>query len=228
MGLIKQKEQYKILTDIMGDEDHLGDMDFKVVGTTEGITALQMDIKINGINDEITKIALEQARIGRLHILEEMSKSIETSNKQVLQFAPFLFSMKISPEKIKDVIGKGGITIRNITEETGANIDIQNDGNIMISASNQEIGNQVKQRIDSITQDVEIGKVYTGKIVRIVNFGAFINILPGKDGLVHISQIRQNRVNNINDLLKVGDIVKAKVIEIDKQNRIRLSIKDAI
>jgi polyribonucleotide nucleotidyltransferase len=228
MGLIKEKDKYKILTDIMGDEDHLGDMDFKVVGTENGITALQMDIKINGIGDEIIKTALHQAYEGRLHILKEMSKSITVSNKNVSQFAPFLFSMKISPEKIKDVIGKGGITIRNITEETGANIDIQNDGNIMISASNQEIGNKVKEKIESITQDIEIGKIYTGKIVRIVNFGAFINILPGKDGLVHISQIRQNRVNNINDLLKVGDIVKAKVIEIDKQHRIRLSIKDAV
>jgi polyribonucleotide nucleotidyltransferase len=228
MGLIKTENNYKVLTDIMGTEDHLGDMDFKVVGTEQGITALQMDIKIDGIDDEIINTALKQARDGRLHILNEMSKSINTSEKNVSQFAPFLFSMKINPEKIKDIIGKGGITIRNITEETGANIDIQNDGNIMISASNQEIGNKVKEKIDSITQDIIIGKIYTGKIVRIVNFGAFINILPGKDGLVHISQIRQNRVNNINDLLKVGDIVKAKVIEIDKQHRIRLSIKDAV
>jgi len=228
MGLIKKGKDYKILTDIMGDEDHLGDMDFKVIGTEAGITALQMDIKIDGIDDEIIKDALNQAYDGRMHILKEMSQSITKPNNSVSQFAPFLFSMKISPEKIKDVIGKGGITIRNITEETGANIDIQNDGNIMISASNQEIGCQVKEKIDRITQDIEIGKIYTGKIVRIVNFGAFINILPGKDGLVHISQIRKNRVNNINDLLKVGDIVKAKVIEIDKQNRIRLSIKDAV
>jgi len=228
MGLVKTEEKYKVLTDIMGDEDHLGDMDFKVVGTEDGITALQMDIKVNGIGDEIIKTALNQAHEGRLHILREMSKSITSSNKNVSQFAPYLFSMKIDPEKIKDVIGKGGITIRNITEETGANIDIQNDGNIMISATNQEIGNKVKDKIDNITQDIEVGKIYTGKIVRIVTFGAFINIVPGKDGLVHISQIRKNRVNNINDLLKVGDIVKAKVIEIDKQNRIRLSIKDAV
>jgi polyribonucleotide nucleotidyltransferase len=228
MGLIKENDKFKVLTDIMGDEDHLGDMDFKVVGTEDGITALQMDIKIDGIGNDIIKVALDQAHKGRMHILNEMSKSITASEKNVSQFAPYLFSMKINPEKIKDIIGKGGITIRTITEETGANIDIQNDGNVMISASNQEIGNKVKEKIESIIQDVMIGKVYTGKIVRIVNFGAFVNILPGKDGLVHISQIRQNRVNNINDLLKVGDIVKAKVIEIDKQNRIRLSIKDAV
>merc|ERR1711976_209981 len=209
MGLIKQGTNYKILTDIMGDEDHLGDMDFKVVGTEKGITALQMDIKINGIGDEIIRDSLHQAKNGRLHILEEMSKHISVPKTKISQFAPYLFSMKINPEKIKDIIGKGGITIRNITEETGANIDIQNDGNIMISANNQDIGNKVKEKINSITQEIEIGKIYTGKIVRIVNFGAFINILPGKDGLVHISQIRQNRVNNINELLKVGDIVKA-------------------
>merc|ERR1712039_83574 len=163
-------------------------MDFKVVGTEEGITALQMDIKINGIGDDIIESSLKQAQKGRLHILKEMSKSIKISEKNVSKFAPYLFSIKINPEKIKDIIGKGGITIRNITEETGANIDIQNDGNVMISASNQEIGKKVKDKIDSITQDISIGKIYTGKIVRIVNFGAFINILPGKDGLVHISQ----------------------------------------
>jgi len=228
MGLIKENDKFEVLTDIIGDEDHFGDMDLKVIGTKNGITAMQMDIKTDGITDIIIDKALNQAYKGRLHILNEMSKNISSHKNEVSKFAPYLFNIKIIPEKIKTLIGKGGTTIRNITEETGANIDIQNDGNILISATNKQVGDLVKKRIDEITQDVVIGKIYTGKIVRIVNFGAFVNILPGKDGLVHISQIRQSRINDINDLLKVGDIVKAKVIEVDTPKRVRLSIQDAI
>jgi len=225
MGLIKEGDDYAVLTDILGDEDHLGDMDFKVAGTVKGVTALQMDIKIQGITREIMGKALAQANAGRLHILGEMNKAIATPREEVSAYAPRYITMKINPDKIRDVIGKGGATIRSITDETGASIDIDDDGNVKIASVDLEAGNEARRRIEQITADVEVGSIYDGKVAKLMDFGAFVTILPGKDGLVHISQISEERVQNVSDKLAEGDIVKVKVLEVDKQGRIRLSMK---
>ena len=225
MGLIKEDDDYAVLTDILGDEDHLGDMDFKVAGTSNGITALQMDIKIQGITKEIMDKALAQANAGRMHILGEMNKAITEPREDVSEFAPRYITMKINPDKIRDVIGKGGATIRSIQEETGANIDIDDSGNIKIASVDLEAGNEARRRVEQITADVEVGTIYDGKVAKLMDFGAFVTILPGKDGLVHISQICEERVQNVSDKLSEGDIVKVKVLEVDKQGRIRLSMK---
>ena len=225
MGLIKEGDDYAVLTDILGDEDHLGDMDFKVAGTSKGVNALQMDIKIQGITREIMEKALAQARDGRMHILGEMNKAITVPREEVSAFAPRYITMKINPDKIRDVIGKGGATIRSITEETGASIDIDDNGNIKIASVDLEAGNEARRRIEQITADVEVGSVYDGRVAKLMDFGAFVTILPGKDGLVHISQICEERVQNVSDKLAEGDVVKVKVLEVDKQGRIRLSMK---
>ena len=225
MGLITEGDDYAVLTDILGDEDHLGDMDFKVAGTGNGVTALQMDIKIQGITREIMEKALAQANDGRMHILGEMNKAIEAPREEVSKFAPRYITMKINPDKIRDVIGKGGATIRSITDETGASIDIDDAGNIKIASVDFEAGNEARRRVELITADVEVGTVYDGKVAKLMDFGAFVTILPGKDGLVHISQICEERVQNVSDKLSEGDIVKVKVLEVDKQGRIRLSMK---
>jgi len=225
MGLIKDGDRFAVLTDILGDEDHLGDMDFKVAGTEEGVTALQMDIKIDGITPEIMQVALRQARDGRTHILKQMNEVISTARTEMSQYAPRLFTMKVHPDKIRDVIGKGGVTIRAITEETGTTIDIQDDGTVTIASVNQAAADEARRRIEQITADVEVGTVYEGTVTKIMNFGAFVTILPGKDGLVHISQISDKRVENVTDELAEGDKVKVKVLEVDKQGRIRLSMK---
>jgi len=225
MGLVKEGDRFVVLSDILGDEDHLGDMDFKVAGTTKGISALQMDIKITGITREIMAVALEQAREGRLHILGEMAKSITVPRSELSEYAPRYITMKINPERIRDVIGKGGATIRSITEATGAEIDISDDGTVKIASVDKAAGLEAQRRIEEITADVEVGKIYEGRVAKIMDFGAFVSILPGKDGLVHISQISEERVQNVGDKLSEGDIVKVKVLEIDKQGRVRLSIK---
>ncbi|HSG11071.1 MAG TPA: polyribonucleotide nucleotidyltransferase [Gammaproteobacteria bacterium] len=225
MGLIKEDSGYAVLTDILGDEDHLGDMDFKVAGTEKGVNALQMDIKIQGITQEIMEKALAQAKDGRLHILAEMNKAIQAPREEVSEFAPRYITMKINPDKIRDVIGKGGATIRAITEETGASIDIDDNGNVKIASVDLEAGNEARRRVEQITADVEVGTVYDGKVAKLMDFGAFVTILPGKDGLVHISQICEERVANVSDKLSEGDLVKVKVLEVDKQGRIRLSMK---
>ena len=225
MGLVKEGDKYTVLSDILGDEDHLGDMDFKVAGTENGVTALQMDIKIDGITQEIMQVALKQARDGRIHILNKMSDAISKPNDDVSKFAPRFITIKINPSKVKDVIGKGGATIRSLTEETGAVIDISDDGSIKISSSNLEAAESAKKKIETLTEDVEVDKIYEGKVVKIMDFGAFVSVLPGKDGLVHISQISNERVENVTDKVNEGDIVKVKVIEIDKQGRIKLSMK---
>lgn len=225
MGLIKEGERFAVLTDIIGDEDHLGDMDFKVAGTTDGITALQMDIKIDGITHEIMQQALAQARDGRLHILEKMAAVISEPSRELSEYAPRYTTMRINPDKIRDVIGKGGVTIRSITEETGATIDINDDGAIKIAAVDKEAADEARRRIEQITADVEAGQVYEGKVVRIMDFGAFVAILPGRDGMVHVSQICEERVQSVSDKLAVGDVVKVRVMEIDKQGRIRLTMK---
>ncbi|MDX1624898.1 MAG: polyribonucleotide nucleotidyltransferase [Wenzhouxiangellaceae bacterium] len=225
MGLIKEGDKFAVLTDILGDEDHLGDMDFKVAGTAEGVSALQMDIKIDGITREIMQAALDQAREGRRHILGEMNKVIEQPRAEMSEYAPRLFTMKIHPDKIRDVIGKGGSTIRQITEETGTTIDIDDDGTITIASANKDAADDARRRIEQITADVEVGTVYEGTVQKIMNFGAFVQILPGKDGLVHISQISDERVENVTDELSEGQKVKVKVLEVDKQGRIRLSMK---
>jgi len=225
MGLIKESDKYAVLTDILGDEDHLGDMDFKVAGTGNGVTALQMDIKIQGITREIMEKALAQANKGRMHILSEMARAINTPRDDVSEYAPRYITMKINPDKIRDVIGKGGATIRSIQEETGANIDIDDTGTIKISSVDLEAGSEARRRIEQITADVEVGTVYDGKVAKLMDFGAFVTILPGKDGLVHISQICEERVQNVSDKLSEGDLVKVKVLEVDKQGRIRLSMK---
>ncbi|GAB4358738.1 MAG: polyribonucleotide nucleotidyltransferase [Gammaproteobacteria bacterium] len=225
MGLIKEGEQFAVLSDILGDEDHLGDMDFKVAGTTEGVTALQMDIKIDGITREIMEVALGQAKEGRLHILGEMAKAIAAPRAEMSEFAPRITTMHIDPDKIRDVIGKGGATIRSITEETGTTIDIDDDGTIRVASINKADADEACRRIELITADVEVGKVYEGKVVKLMDFGAFVSILPGRDGLVHISQISNERVQNVSDKLSEGDTVKVKVLEVDKQGRIRLSMK---
>jgi len=225
MGLVKEEDGFAVLTDILGDEDHLGDMDFKVAGTEAGITALQMDIKITGITREIMEIALDQARDARLHILDEMNTAISTARDEVSEFAPRYVTMKIDPDKIRDVIGKGGVVIRSIQEETGVKIDLDDDGNVKIAATDGEAANEAKRRIDDIVADVEVNKIYEGKVVKLMDFGAFVNILPGKDGLVHISQISEERVEKVSDKLSEGDVIKVKVLEVDRQGRIRLSMK---
>ena len=225
MGLVKEGDRYVVLSDILGDEDHLGDMDFKVAGSAEGISALQMDIKIDGITEEIMRAALAQAKQGRLHILGEMSKALTTPRAELSEFAPRLITMKIHPDKIREVIGKGGSVIQAITKETGTQIDIQDDGTITIASVNGAAGQAAKARIEQITSDVEPGRIYEGKVAKIMDFGAFVTILPGKDGLVHVSQISSERVEKVSDKLKEGDVVKVKVLEVDKQGRIRLSIK---
>jgi polyribonucleotide nucleotidyltransferase len=225
MGLIKEGDRFAVLSDILGDEDHLGDMDFKVAGTTNGVTALQMDIKIDGITREIMEKALEQAREGRLHILGRMGESIRSHRTEMSSYAPRFITMKINPEKIRDVIGKGGATIRALTEETGTSIDITDDGSVKIASTDQAAGEEARRRIEELTADVEVGRVYTGRVVKIMDFGAFVAILPGRDGLVHISQISNDRVENVSDFLKEGDSVTVKVLEVDKQGRIRLSMK---
>jgi len=225
MGLIKEDAGFAVLSDILGDEDHLGDMDFKVAGTTDGITALQMDIKIDGITTEIMQKALEQAKDGRLFILDEMSKVITQGREEMSEFAPRLITFKINPEKIRDVIGKGGSTIRAITEETGASIEIDDDGIVKIASVEKAAGDEARRRVEMVIAEVEVGTIYEGKVAKIMDFGAFVNILPGKDGLVHISQISDERVENVSDKLKEGDMVKVKVLEVDRQGRIRLSMK---
>jgi polyribonucleotide nucleotidyltransferase len=225
MGLIKDDDRFAVLSDILGDEDHLGDMDFKVAGTESGVTALQMDIKITGITHEIMKQALSQATEGRLFILGEMNKVISETRSEMSEFAPRYLTIKVHPDKIRDVIGKGGATIRSITEQTGAGVDIEDDGTIKISSVDSAAGEQALKLIEQITADVEVGVVYEGKVAKLMDFGAFVTILPGKDGLVHISQISEERVENVSDKLSEGDIIKVKVLEIDKQGRIRLSMK---
>jgi polyribonucleotide nucleotidyltransferase len=226
MGLVKEGDEFAVLTDILGDEDHLGDMDFKVAGTEEGVTALQMDIKIQGITREIMNTALDQAREARLHILGEMGKVISTPREQMSEWAPTIMTMKIDPDKIRDVIGKGGAVIRAITEETGATVDIDNDGTIRIASVDGASGKEARRRIELITADVEVGRIYEGRVARLMDFGAFVTILPGKDGLVHISQISNERVEKVSDKLAEGDVVKVKVLEVDRQGRVRLSMKE--
>lgn len=225
MGLVKEGDDFVVLSDILGDEDHLGDMDFKVAGSDQGITALQMDIKIQGITEEIMRTALAQAKQGRLHILGEMSKALTTARSELSEYAPRLLTIKIHPDKIREVIGKGGATIQGITKDTGTQIDIQDDGTIVIASVNNAMAQEAKRRIEQITSDVEPGKIYEGKVAKIMDFGAFVTIMPGKDGLVHVSQISNERVEKVSDKLKEGDVVKVKVLEVDKQGRIRLSMK---
>jgi len=227
MGLVKEGEGFAVLTDILGDEDHLGDMDFKVAGTDEGITALQMDIKIEGINEEIMTIALKQAQDARLHILGEMNKVIENPRETVSDKAPAMHTMSVHPDKIRDVIGKGGATIRSITEQTGASVDIEDDGSIRVYAENNEAAQAAINMIVAITAEAEVGQIYEGKVERIVDFGAFVNILPGKDGLVHISQISEERIENVTDVLSEGQMVKVKVLDVDNRGRIKLSMKES-
>ena len=225
MGLILEGERFAVLTDILGDEDHLGDMDFKVAGTQDGVTALQMDIKVAGITREIMQQALDQAREGRLHILGEMANAISTPRAEMSDYAPRITTIKIDSDRIRDVIGKGGATIRSITEETGTTIDIDDDGTIRIAAVDGRQAQAAIKRIDELTKDIEVGAVYEGKVVRIMDFGAFVSLMPGKDGLVHISQISNERVENVSAVLSEGDVVKVKVLEVDKQGRVRLSMK---
>jgi len=227
MGLVKEGDNFVVLSDILGDEDHLGDMDFKVAGTTEGITALQMDIKIEGITKEIMQIALNQAKAARTHILSVMDQAIDGAREEISEFAPRIHTMKINADKIRDVIGKGGATIRQLTEETGTTIEIEDDGTVKIAATDGEQAKDAISRIEALTAEIEVGAFYTGKVVRIVDFGAFVNVLPGKDGLVHISQISEERVNAVSDVLSEGQEVKVKVLEVDRQGRVRLSIKEA-
>jgi polyribonucleotide nucleotidyltransferase len=225
MGLVKEGNDFVVLTDILGDEDHLGDMDFKVAGTADGVSALQMDIKIDGITEEIMRTALAQAKRGRLHILGEMAKCLTSARSEMSEFAPRLLTIKIHPDKIREVIGKGGATIRSITEETGCTIDINDDGTVIVASVNREAAEAAKKRIEQIVSDVEPGRIYEGKVAKLMDFGAFVTIMPGKDGLVHVSQISDERVEKVSDKLKEGDIVKVKVLEVDKQGRIRLSMK---
>jgi polyribonucleotide nucleotidyltransferase len=226
MGLVLEGSRFKVLTDILGDEDHLGDMDFKVAGTKEGITALQMDIKVEGVTPEIMRVALSQARDGRLHILGEMNKVIREPREKMSEWAPSIITLKIDPEKIRDVIGKGGAVIRQITEETGTTIDIENDGTVKIASVSGAAGREAQRRVELITADVEVGRIYEGKVARLMDFGAFVTILPGRDGLVHISQISNERVERVSDKLKEGDVIRVKVLEVDRQGRIRLSMRD--
>ena len=226
MGLVKEEDGYAVLTDILGDEDHLGDMDFKVAGSSDGVTALQMDIKIQGITEEIMHVALGQAREARLHILGEMNKVIERARDEVADTAPRTYSFRIDPDKIREVIGKGGTTIRNICETSGATVDLDDDGLVRVYAETKEKAQKAISMIEAITAEAEIGGVYKGKVERVVDFGAFVNILPGKDGLVHISQISEERVEKVEDYMKVGDVVKVKVLDVDARGRIKLTMKD--
>ena len=226
MGLVLEGGKFQVLTDILGDEDHLGDMDFKVAGSAEGVTALQMDIKIEGITREIMQVALKHAHNARQHILGEMAKVITQARPQMSEWAPTIITMKIDPEKIREVIGKGGAVIRAITEETGTNIDIENDGTVKIASVSGAAGREAQRRIELITSEVEVGTIYEGKVVRLMDFGAFVQILPGKDGLVHISQISEERVERVSDKLKEGDVVRVKVLEVDRQGRVRLSMRN--
>jgi polyribonucleotide nucleotidyltransferase len=228
MGLIKEGNKFAVLTDILGDEDHLGDMDFKVAGSETGVTALQMDIKIQGITKEIMKVALDQALEARLHILAQMKQAMGGANTQLSDFAPRMITMKINPEKIRDVIGKGGAVIRALCEETGATIDIQDDGSVTIASVSAEAGRAAQERIAQITAEVEVGKIYEGPVLRLLDFGAIVQVLPGKDGLLHISQIANERVNAVADYLKEGQIIKVKVLEADDKGRLRLSMKAAM
>jgi polyribonucleotide nucleotidyltransferase len=225
MGLIKDGSRFAVLTDILGDEDHLGDMDFKVAGTTDGVTALQMDIKIEGINKEIMDVALKQAKEARLHLLKIMHEAIPAPRTEMSEFAPRIITFKINPEKIRDVIGKGGAVIRALCEETGTTIDIEDDGTVKIASVDAAAGQEARRRIEQITADVEVGMVYEGRVAKLMDFGAFVTILPGRDGLVHISQISNERVENVADKLSEGDIVRVKVLEVDRQGRVRLSMK---
>jgi polyribonucleotide nucleotidyltransferase len=227
MGLIKEGNRFAVLTDILGDEDHLGDMDFKVAGTDSGVTALQMDIKIQGITKEIMQVALSQANEARMHILGLMKASMSEHRGEVSTYAPRLITMKINPEKIRDVIGKGGSVIRALTEETGAVIDISDDGTITIASVSAEAGAMARKRIEDITAEVEVGRIYEGTVLRLLDFGAIVSILPGKDGLLHISQIANERVNQVSDYLKEGQAVRVKVLEADDKGRVRLSMKAA-
>jgi polyribonucleotide nucleotidyltransferase len=225
MGLIKEGNRFAVLTDILGDEDHLGDMDFKVAGTENGVTALQMDIKIEGITKEIMQVALAQACEARLHILNIMKDALGTSRQDISSFAPRIIKIKINPEKIRDVIGKGGVVIRGIQEETGTTIEIGDDGTISIACVNADGGMIAKKKIEDITADVEVGRVYDGTVLKLLDFGAIVQLLPGKDGLLHISQISKERVANVSDYLKEGQQVKVKVLEADEKGRVRLSMK---
>jgi len=225
MGLVLEGGRFKVLTDILGDEDHLGDMDFKVAGTKDGVTALQMDIKVEGVTPEIMRVALDQARHGRLHILAEMNKVLSTTREKMSDWAPSIITLKIDQEKIRDVIGKGGAVIRQITEETGTTIDIENDGTVKIASVSGAAGREAQRRIELITADVEVGRIYEGKVARLMDFGAFVTILPGRDGLVHISQISDERVERVGDKLKEGDLVRVKVLEVDRQGRVRLTMR---
>jgi polyribonucleotide nucleotidyltransferase len=225
MGLIKEGNRFAVLTDILGDEDHLGDMDFKVAGTDKGITALQMDIKINGITKEIMHAALVQARDGRMHILDKMKQAMDSPRSELSAYAPRMITIKIKPEKIRDVIGKGGAVIRAITEETGTTIDIEDDGTVTIACVSSEGGEAAKRRIEELTADVEVGKVYDGTVLKLLDFGAIVSVLPGRDGLLHISQIANERVNSVSDHLKEGQSVRVKVLEADDKGRLRLSMK---
>ncbi len=225
MGLIKAGERYMVLSDISGDEDHLGDMDFKVAGTREGVTALQMDIKVAGITEQIMREALRQAHAGRMHILEHMHGVLSAPRKELSEFAPRITTIKINPDRIRDVIGKGGATIRSITEETGTMIDVDNDGMIKIFSSDKAASEAARDHIERLTADIEVGRIYEGRVCRLMDFGAFVNILPGRDGLVHISQISHERVEQVSDRLSEGEVVKVKVLEVDKQGRVRLSMK---
>jgi polyribonucleotide nucleotidyltransferase len=225
MGLIKEGNRFAVLSDILGDEDHLGDMDFKVAGTDKGVTALQMDLKIESINKGIMKVALEQAREARLSILDIMKGGIEGSRNELSTYAPRIIKIKINPDKIRDVIGKGGVVIRGIQEETGTTIEIEDDGTISIACVSAEGGEAAKKKIQELTADVEVGKIYEGPVLRLLDFGAIVQLLPGRDGLLHISQISQERVNAVSDHLKEGQVVKVKVIEADDKGRVRLSMK---
>ena len=228
MGLIKEGNKFAVLTDILGDEDHLGDMDFKVAGTANGVTALQMDIKIQGITKEIMQVALAQAKEGRIHILGKMQEAMPHFKTELSNFAPRLITMRINPEKIRDVIGKGGAVIRAMTEETGAQIDISDDGVVTIASVDAAAGQEAKRRIEELTASVEVGKIYDGTVLKLLDFGAIVQILPGKDGLLHISQIASERVNAVSDYLEEGQSVRVKVLETDERGRIKLSMKAAV
>jgi polyribonucleotide nucleotidyltransferase len=227
MGLIKEGNRFAVLTDILGDEDHLGDMDFKVAGTERGVTALQMDIKIQGITPEIMHAALTQAKEGRMHVLSKMKEAVDSPRAELSAYAPRMITMKIKPEKIRDVIGKGGAVIRAITEETGTTIDIQDDGTVTIACVSSEGGEAARRRIEELTADVEVGKIYDGTVLKLLDFGAIVSVLPGRDGLLHISQIANERVNAVSDHLKEGQQVRVKVLEADDKGRLRLSMKAA-
>jgi polyribonucleotide nucleotidyltransferase len=227
MGLIKEGNRFAVLTDILGDEDHLGDMDFKVAGTDRGVTALQMDIKIQGITKEIMHAALIQAREGRMLILGKMKEAIDSPRAELSAYAPRMITIKIKPDKIRDVIGKGGAVIRAITEETGTTIDIQDDGTVTIACVSSEGGEAARKRIEELTADVEVGKIYDGTVLKLLDFGAIVSVLPGRDGLLHISQIANERVNAVSDHLKEGQQVRVKVLEADEKGRLRLSMKAA-